>query len=156
MTDTNKTPAPKPSATGPKRGPFAQRTLRQHVLRRLAMVLPLTLLMIVLAKSGILERMVDRYTFSAQSWYEDTALIQHLRLKVTQNGMTHDRPDCLLFVVNGNDQPTASRIEVMEKSTGTCPAPKGELNKLFTLKVDRMNRIILSDQGSPGLFHPIP
>ena len=48
MTDTN-TPAPKP-----KRGPFAQRTLRQHVLRRLALVLPLTLLMIVLAKSGIL------------------------------------------------------------------------------------------------------
>lgn len=154
MTDTNKTPAP--AATGPKRGPFAKRTLRQHVLRRLAMVLPLTLLMIVLAKSGILERMVDRYTFSAQSWYDDTALVQHLRLKVTQNGMTHDRPDCLLFVVNGNDQPTASRIDVMEKSTGSCPAPKGELNKLFTLKVDRMNRTVLSDQGSPGQFHLIP
>lgn len=119
-------------------------------------MLPLTLLMIVLAKSGILERLVDRYTFSAQSWYDDTALVQHLRLKVTQNGMTHDRPDCLLFVVNGNDQPTASRIDVMEKSTGTCPAPKGELPKLFTLKVDRMNRIVLSDQGSPGQFHPIP
>ncbi|MFT8418746.1 MAG: hypothetical protein ABF636_07955 [Acetobacter sp.] len=156
MTDTNKTPTPKPATTGAKRGPFAKRTLRQHVLRRLAMVLPLTLLMIVLAKSGILERMVDRYTFSAQSWYEDTALIQHLRLKVTQNGMTHDKPECLLFVVNGNDQPTASRIDVMEKSTGTCPAPKGELPKLFTLKVDRMNRVVLSDQGSPGLFHPIP
>ncbi|OUJ00429.1 hypothetical protein [Acetobacter sp. DsW_54] len=152
MTDTN-TPTPKP-----KRGPFAQRTLRQHVLRRLALVLPLTLLMIVLAKSGILERLVDRYTFSAQSWYDDTALDRHLRFKITQNGMTHDRPDCLLlnFIINGNDQPTASRIEVMEKSTGTCPAPKGELPKLFTLKVDRMNRIVLSDQGSPGQFHPIP
>lgn len=156
MTDPNKTPAPKQSTTTPKRGPFAKRTLRQHVLRRLAMVLPLTVLMIGLAKSGILERMVDRYTFSAQSWYDDTALVQHLRLKVTQNGMTHDKPDCLLFVVNGNDQPTASHIDVMEKSTGGCPAPKGDLPKLFTLQVDRMNRTILSDQGSPGVFHPIP
>ena len=156
MTDTNKTPTAARPTIGAKRGPFAKRTLRQHILRRLAMVLPLTLLMLVLAKSGILERMVDRYTFSAQSWYNDTALVQHLRLKVTQNGMTHDKPECLLFVVNGNDQPTASRIDVMEKSTGTCPAPKGELNKLFTLKVDRMNRVILSDQGSPGFFHPIP
>ena len=156
MTDTDKAPSSPRPTIGAKRGPFAKRTLRQHILRRLAMVLPLTVLMLVLAKSGILERMVDRYTFSAQSWYNDTALVQHLRLKITQNGMTHDRPECLLFVVNGNDQPTASRIDVMEKSTGTCPAPKGELNRLFTLKVDRMNRIILSDQGSPGLFHPIP
>lgn len=147
------TPSPK-KMTG--RGPFAKRTLRQHILRRLAIVLPLSLMMILLAKTGTLDRLVDSYTFKPASWFDDTALVQHLRLKVTHNGMTHDRPDCLLFVVNGNDAPTASRIDVMEKHSGTCPGPKDDLPKLFTLRVDRLNRIVYSDQGSPGAFHPIP
>ncbi|MGD7070042.1 hypothetical protein [Acetobacter sp. AAB5] len=145
---------PSPKMTG--RGPFAKRTLRQHILRRLAIVLPLSLMMILLAKTGTLDRLVDSYTFKPASWFDDTALVQHLRLKVTHNGMTHDRPDCLLFVVNGNDAPTASRIDVMEKHSGTCPGPKDDLPKLFTLRVDRLNRIVYSDQGSPGVFHPIP
>ena len=138
------------------RGPFKKRTLRQHVLRRLALVLPLCVLMIVLAKSGVLDTLTDRYTFKPESWFEDTALVRHLRVVVTHNGMSHDRPDCLLFVVNGNDPPTASRIDVMQKHSGTCPGPKEDLPKLFTLRIDRLNRIIMSDQGSPGTFHPIP
>ena len=138
------------------RRPFAKRTLRQHILRRLAIVLPLSLMMILLAKTGTLDRLVDSYTFKPASWFDDTALVRHLRLKVTHNGMTHDRPDCLLFVVNGNDAPTASRIDVMEKHSGTCPGPKDDLPKLFTLRVDRLNRLVYSDQGSPGVFHPIP
>ncbi|GBR56558.1 hypothetical protein AA18889_0700 [Acetobacter senegalensis DSM 18889] len=145
---------PSPKITG--RGPFAKRTLRQHILRRLAIVLPLSLMMILLAKTGTLDRLVDSYTFKPASWFDDTALVRHLRLKVTHNGMTHDRPDCLLFVVNGNDAPTASRIDVMEKHSGTCPGPKDDLPKLFTLRVDRLNRLVYSDQGSPGVFHPIP
>lgn len=143
-----------PKMTG--RGPFTKRTLRQHILRRLAIVLPLSLMMILLAKTGTLDRLVDSYTFKPASWFDDTALVRHLRLKVTHNGMTHDRPDCLLFVVNGNDAPTASRIDVMEKHSGTCPGPKDDLPKLFTLRVDRLNRLVYSDQGSPGVFHPIP
>ncbi|CCT58901.1 hypothetical protein [Acetobacter pasteurianus] len=143
-----------PKMTG--RRPFAKRTLRQHILRRLAIVLPLSLMTILLAKTGTLDRLVDSYTFKPASWFDDTALVRHLRLKVTHNGMTHDRSDCLLFVVNGNDAPTASRIDVMEKHSGTCPGPKDDLPKLFTLRVDRLNRLVYSDQGSPGVFHPIP
>lgn len=138
------------------KGPFTKRTFRQHLLRRIALVLPLSLLMIGLARSGMLDTLVDRYTFRPANWYDDTALIRHLRLLVTHNGMTHDRPDCLLFVVNGNDAPTASRIDVMEKHSGTCPGPKDDLPRLFTLRVDRMNRVIESDQNSPGVFHPVP
>lgn len=145
----------KPILTTP-RGPFKNRTLRQHILRRLALVLPISLLVIVLAKSGVLDTMADRYTFKPESWFEDTALVRHLRVLVTHNGMSHDRPDCLLFVVNGNDAPTATRIDVMQKHSGTCPGPKDELPKLFTLRIDRLNKVIMSDQGSPGTFHPIP
>lgn len=108
--------------------------------------------MIVLAKSGMIDTLTDRYTFRPESWFDDSALVRHLRVVVTHNGMSHDRPDCLLFVVNGNDPPNASRIDVMQKHSGTCPGPKGDLPKLFTLQVDRMNRIIQSDQGSPGTF----
>ncbi|MBS1000974.1 hypothetical protein JK169_08090 [Acetobacter persici] len=146
--------APKP--TPPLRGPFRKRTLRQHVLRRLALVVPISVLVIVLAKTGTLDTLTDRYTFRPESWFDDTALVRHLRVMVTHNGMTPIKPDCLLFIVNGNDPPTASRIDVMQKTSGSCPGPKGDLPKLFTLRIDRMNRIIMSDQGSPNTFHPIP
>lgn len=148
------TDKPKPSIL--PHGPLKKRSLRQHIVRRLALVLPITVLMIVLAKSGMIDTLTDRYTFRPESWFDDSALVRHLRVVVTHNGMSHDRPDCLLFVVNGNDPPNASRIDVMQKHSGTCPGPKGDLPKLFTLQVDRMNRIIQSDQGSPGTFHPLP
>ncbi|GAN68170.1 hypothetical protein [Acetobacter orleanensis] len=149
------TNTPKPT-TPQLRGPFRKRTLRQHILRRLMLVLPISVLVIVLAKSGVLDTLTDRYTFRPESWFDDTALVRHLRVTVTHNGMTQIKPDCLLFVVNGNDPPTASRIDVMQKTSGSCPGPKGELPKLFTLRIDRMNHVIMSDQGSPTLFHPIP
>jgi hypothetical protein len=164
MTSPNTTPPTGPNwvkslsgllTRGP-RGPAGKRTLRQHALRRIALVLPLALLMIGLSKSGMVERLVDRYTFRPESWFDDTALIRHLRLIITHNGMTHDRPECLLFIVNGNDAPTATRMDVMEKHSESCPGPKGELPKLFTLQVNRMERTVLSDQNSPGQFHPIP
>lgn len=140
----------------PQRGPFRKRTLRQHVLRRMALVVPISVLMIVLAKTGVIDTLTDRYTFRPESWFDDTALVRHLRVVVTHNGMTNIKPDSLLFVVNGNDPPTGSRIDVMQKTSGSCPGPKGELPKLFTLRIDRMNHVIMSDQGSPTQFHPMP
>ncbi|GBR04065.1 hypothetical protein [Acetobacter oeni] len=145
--------------SGPRRftsGPFKGRTLRQHIMRRLILVLPLTVLMIILAKSGLMDRLVDQYTFKPTSWFDDTALVQHLRMTVTRNGMTGDRPDCLLFVVNGNSPPTATMIDVMEKHSGTCPKPDLSLPKLFTLRVDRPAQRVETDQGTSGTFHPIP
>lgn len=137
------------------KGPFKGRTLRQHIIRRLIMVLPLTALMIVVAKTGMLDRVVDHYTFRQTSWFDDTALVQHLRTMVTHNGMTGDRPECLLFVVDGNSPPDATKIEVMEKHSGSCPNPDGSLPRLFTLKVDRTGQRIYTDQGDPGTFHPV-
>ncbi|MFT8718720.1 hypothetical protein [Acetobacter sp.] len=138
------------------KGPFKGRTLKQHIVRRLVLVLPITVLMIVLAKTGAMDRLVDRYTFKPLSWFDDTALVQHLRLTVTHNGMTGDRPDCLLFVVNGNSPPTGTLIDVMEKHSGSCPNPDGSLPKLFTLRVDRPAQRVETDQGTPGEFHQIP
>ncbi|NHN87259.1 hypothetical protein [Acetobacter conturbans] len=151
--------APPGSPNGPRRfssGPFKGRTLRQHIMRRLILVLPLSMLMIVLAKSGMMDRLLDRYTFKQTSWFDDTSLVQHLRLTVTHNGMTGDRPDCLLFVVNGDSPPTGTLIDVMQKHSGSCPNPDGSLPKLFTLRVDRTGQRVDTDQGTPGLFHPIP
>ncbi|GBQ24133.1 hypothetical protein AA0472_1320 [Acetobacter estunensis NRIC 0472] len=151
MTDDN--------TSGPRRfgsGPFKGRSLKQHIARRLVLVLPLTVLMIVLAKTGALDRMLDRYTFKPMSWFDNNALVQHLRVTVTHNGMTGDRADCLLFIVNGDTPPQATLIDVMEKHSGSCPVPDGSLPKLFTLRVDRPAQRVETDQGSPGLFHPIP
>ncbi|MFT8851934.1 hypothetical protein [Acetobacter orientalis] len=145
----------KPILTTP-RGPFKKRTLRQHILRRLALVLPISLLVIVLDKSGMLETIADRYTFKPESWFENTALTQHLRVLMTHNGMVHTPAKCLIFSLKGDDPPTASTMRVMEQHTGNCPGPKGETSELFTLRIDRLNKVIMSDQGSPGTFHPIP
>lgn len=137
-------------------GPYKGRTIRQHIMRRLLLVVPISVLMIVLARTGAMDRVVDHYTFKPMSWFDNTALVQHLRVTVTHNGMTGDRPECLLFVVDGDSPPTATKIDVLEKHSGSCPNPDKSLPKLFTLRVNRPAQLVETDQGTPDSFHPIP
>ncbi|MDG6094147.1 hypothetical protein LOC54_03285 [Acetobacter sp. AN02] len=149
----------KPASTPIRKGLFGRgqpRSLKQHLARRLMIVLPLVVLSLILAKTGVLDRMADRYTFKPVSWFDDSALVRHLRVVVTGNGMTSARPDCLLFVVDGNSPVNATKIEVMEKHSGTCPNPDNSLPRLFTLQVNRPAQSVLTDQGTPGSFHPLP
>ncbi|MEE8662648.1 MAG: hypothetical protein SOH81_03575 [Acetobacter sp.] len=145
--------------SGSTPGQRPKRTLRQHVVRRLLMVLPLIALSLYVAKSKLPEKIVDHYTFNDMSWFNDSALIHHLRTVVTSNGMTDVPADCLLFIVNvvGDENVAGTaNIDVMEKHSKSCPKPDGSLTKLFALQVHRAARQILTDQGSPGTFHPLP
>ncbi len=83
-------------------------------------------------------------------------MVEHLRRLVVQRGLTGDRKECLLFVINGNDPPQAQRMQVWEKHTGGCPGAHGQLPVLFTLRVDRDRHSVQTDQGSPGHFHALP
>ncbi|ACI52912.1 conserved hypothetical protein [Gluconacetobacter diazotrophicus PA1 5] len=144
---------PKPAMRRPRL------TMRQRIVRRLLMVVPLALLAVLAARMGWLDQAADRITFDHASWFDDTALVEHFRTVVTHNGMTDAPGRCLLFIVNGNDPPDAARFDVMEKHSGSCPPAKDAkdpLPKLFTLKVDRVDKTVQTDWGSPGTFHPMP
>lgn len=157
-------PSPPPLDSKPKNS-FHQKRLRQHIFRRLILVLPICALMIILAQNDIMETLIDRYTFNKpQSWFDNPALIRHLRLLITHNGMTSAKPECLLFIIHGNDPITASRIDVLEKKSPPCSHTNHEHHPsllsplphhLFTLRVNRLHQNIETDQNSPGIFHPI-
>ena len=157
-------PSPPPLDSRPKKFSH-QSTLFRHIFRRFMLVLPICALMIILAQNNVIETLIDHYTFNKpQSWFDNPALIRHLRLLITHNDMTSNKPECLLFIIHGDDPITATRIDVLEKQSPTCshntddshpplfpPLP----HRLFTLRVNRLQQSIEIGQNSIGNFHPI-
>lgn len=135
--------------------PRKPRTLKQHLIRRLLVVIPASLLMIVVMKTGWLDMAADRLTFNKLAWFDNTKLVEHLRVLVRHNGMTDEPARCLVFLVNGDDPPTAMRVDVMAKHTEGCPHPDKKPQQLFTVRVDKVDRMLTTDAGSPGVFHPM-
>ncbi len=111
--------------------------------------------LLLLDRSGVLEQWLGRGQ-ARLDWGNDYSVVEYLRPLVVRRGLTSDARDCLLFIINGNDPPDASRFDVMEKHSGSCPGTRGQLPKLFTLRVDRINHRLATDAGSPGRFHPLP
>ena len=125
---------------------------RRSILFLLALLVGVSLLL--LDRSGLLERWLGQMSPARLDWTNDYSVVEYLRPLVIRRGLTKDAKDCLLFIINGNDPPTGSRFDVMEKHSGACPGARGELPKLFTIKVDRVGHAITTDAGSPGQFHP--
>lgn len=130
--------------------------LKQRILRRVMMIVPMAALVFLVGRMGWLDQAADKLTFSRTSWFDNTAVVEHFRTIVTHNGMTSDAKDCLLFVINGNDPPDATRLEVLEKHSGKCPGDRNTLPHLFTIQIDRLNQTAQTDWQSPGMFHPLP
>ena len=145
-------PAPKP-VTSPKAAlaPWSRRQLRTRV----AAIVAAGVLVVVLHFTGLLDVLQRRIFPPPVHWASDYSVVEHLRGQVIARGLTHDAPDCLLFIINGNDPPEAQHIRVMEKHNAACPGTPGELPRLFTLLVDRGAGSVQSDDGSPGRFHPL-
>ncbi|PMP98628.1 hypothetical protein [Komagataeibacter saccharivorans] len=131
-------------------------SLKQRILRRVMMIVPMAALVFLVGRMGWLDQAADKLTFSRTSWFDNTAVVEHFRTIVTHNGMTSDAKDCLLFVINGNDPPDATRLEVLEKHSGKCPGDRNTLPHLFTIQIDRLNQTAQTDWQSPGMFHPLP
>ncbi|GBQ71867.1 hypothetical protein AA103196_2901 [Ameyamaea chiangmaiensis NBRC 103196] len=137
--------------------PRPRRTLRQHIVRRLLLVLPAGLLAVVLMRMGWLDQAADKLTFSQTSWFDNTALVEHLRVVLPHKGVTDGTPGrCLLFIVDGNSPMNATLIEVLQKHTGSCSGDPKDLPKLMTVRVDRPDGVIETDKGTPGTFHLLP
>ncbi len=149
-------PAARPPAPQLPPGWRARRSVRGRIVQRVLVALLAGLALLALQRSGLLDRLSGSAFPSALDWSSDYPLVEHLRRLVVRDRLTRDSPDCLLFVINGNDPPDATRMDVMEKHSGSCPGTRGQLPKLFTLKVDRAARSVQSDNGSPGSFHPLP
>ncbi|GBR07374.1 MULTISPECIES: hypothetical protein [Asaia] len=146
--NTSRTDAPKLGS-----GRRKPRTLKQHLLRRLVVLVPVSLLAIVVMKMGWLDQAADKIQFDRLAWFDNTKLVEHLRVMVTHNGMTTVPAKCLVPIINGNDPPEATRVDFMQRSNDGCPGKAGTFDRLFTIKVNRADRLLATDQGSPGRFH---
>jgi len=120
------------------------------------MVVPIALIVIIANKTGYLDQAADKMRFNTLSWFDNTALVEHLRILVTHDGMTDQPGRCLVFIVDGNSPPDATKIDVMGKHTKDCPANISDFPRLFTLKINRADRIIQTDAGTPGQFRTVP
>ncbi len=132
------------------------RTTRRQLATRVAAIVLAGALVVVLHFTGVLPRLQQRYFPDPVDWHNDYSTVEHLRDQVVATGLTHDAKQCLLFIINGNDPPSLQRFQVMEKHSGTCPGQRGQLPHLFTLRVNRENGVVETDQGSPGVFHAMP
>lgn len=131
------------------------RTLKQHLMRRLLIVVPAFLLMFVIVRTGLLDFSYDKFTFNKLSWFDNTALVEHLRLVVTNDGLTDMPKKCLVFVVNGNAADNNPVIDVLGRHGNGCPGDKPSADKLFSVKVDRSERTLQTDAGTPGSFRQL-
>ena len=139
-------------SVSPPPSPWSRRKLGT----RIAVIVLAGALIVVMHFTGLLDMLQQRIFPKPVDWKNDYSVVEHLRDQVVRVGLTHDRADCLLFIINGNDPPDAQHFQVMEKHSGTCPGAKGQLPRLFTLRVDRSKGAVESDQGSPGQYHPVP
>lgn len=118
-------------------------------------MLPLSLLAVIAARTGMLDGTIDRYRFNDLSWFDNTALVEHLRVVAVRDGLTDLPKRCLVFVVNGDVSDNTPVIDVLGRRGNGCPGDKPAADKLFSIKVDRMGRSLQTDAGSPGTFRPM-
>lgn len=149
-------PVPAPGTPGGVTPGRRKLSPRSRAIRRILLALLIGLSVLMLERTGLVEQWLGQLQPSHLDWRNDYQLVEQLRTLVVRKGLTHDRKDCLLFIIDGNDPPTGTRMQVMEKHSGTCPGTPGQLPRLFTLKVDRLAHQVQSDAGSPGQFHPLP
>ncbi|MEN3165866.1 hypothetical protein [Gluconobacter sp. OJB] len=132
------------------------RSFKQLLLRRLLIVIPAFLLMFIAVRSGLLDMSYDKITFSKLSWFDNTALVEHLRLAVVKDNLTDLPRNCLVFVVNGNASDNTPTMDVLGRHGNGCPGATPSADKLFSLKINRSERTVQTDAGTPGSFHNLP
>lgn len=142
----------------PKRSALSKpRSFRQHLIRRLVVVIPVFLLMLVLVKSGILDTAYDKMTFNKLGWFNNTALVEHLRTRFMQARLSPVPRHCLVFIVNGDASVNTPEMEVLGRYGNGCPArsssKEAKAETLFHVRINRTQQTIQTDAGSPGFFH---
>lgn len=152
-------PSPSSPASPPPRARKAAlkpRSLKRLLLRRLFVVVPAFLLMWLAVRSGALDTVYDTMTFKKLSWFDNTALVEHLRIRIVHDRLTNLPRRCLVFIVNGGPENNTPAIEVLGREGNGCPGSKPDAKTLFHIQVNRAGRTILTDAGSAGQFHPLP
>ncbi|MXV44661.1 hypothetical protein GS501_06340 [Saccharibacter sp. 17.LH.SD] len=124
-------------------------------MRRLLIVVPVFLLMFVIVRSGLLDTAYDRFTFNNLSWFDNTALVEHLRTVITNRGLSTLPRQCLVFVVNGDASVNTPDIDVLGRHGNNCPGTTPSADLLFKIRVNRAERVIQTDAGSSGVFHTL-
>ncbi len=145
--------APPPSGPGLTRRP--RRTLRQHILRRLLVIIPIALTALLAAKMGWLPKAADKVQFNELAWFDNTKLTEHLRLLVKDQGCWTCHVAALSRLLTGLTG-TCDAFQFLVRATDGCPGVDGKTATAFTILVNKADRTLQNDAGSPGHYHPMP
>ena len=88
-------------------------------------------------------------------WANDYAMVQELRRRIAADGLSDAKPNCLLFIINGNDPPNDTRVRVLGKHNAECGGDPKTMPDLFLVKVDRAHGTATADAGQRGQFEPL-
>lgn len=107
------------------------------------------------APTGPLARLEARIFPPRVDWSNDYAMVQELRRRIAADGLSEAKPNCLLFIINGNDPPADTRVRVLAKHNADCGGDPKTMPDLFLVKVDRSKGTALADAGQRGQFKPL-
>ncbi|QHI96397.1 hypothetical protein GT348_05240 [Aristophania vespae] len=124
-------------------------------MSRLVILVPLLLIMFFMARNGVLDTIYDQITFKKTSWFDNSALVEHLRTVIRDQKLSTLPRKCLVFVINGDSSNNEPIINVLGRHGNGCPGTEASAEDLFKIKVNRLARYIATDAGSPGNFRPL-
>ncbi|QNT77418.1 hypothetical protein [Entomobacter blattae] len=130
-------------------------SLKRRIIRRVLVTLPIPLLIIALQYTGTLDRLADRVSTTHMNWLDNFQIGEHIRNVIVEKGLTQSKRECLLLSFNGNDPSEATRVKIIEKNSPTCGGQPNTPLHFFTVKIDKLHKTLMTDQGNPGVFRPL-
>lgn len=155
--DLPKTPTERLRALRP--APVTPSVPAGRLWRRMGIVAAMVAV-IVLSQHGRFQDLSDRVFGARIDWASDYRMTDYLYGLIERHHLAGVPRACLLLNIHGGDPADATHLDVYERPTAPCLGARHDevrfLPRLFGLLVDRTRGHVLTDQGSPGRYHPLP
>jgi hypothetical protein len=80
-------------------------------------------------------------------------LAENVEAAIRKKHLTKEKGPCLSYDIN--EKPDAYLVDVRETHAPGCGGDPNTSPHLFTVKVDKKSRAMMTDNGTPGTFHPM-
>ena len=80
-------------------------------------------------------------------------LAEQVEAAIHKKHLTKEKGRCLTYDID--EKPDAYLVNVRETHAPGCGGDPNTSPRLFTVKVDKKSRAMMTDNGTPGTFHPM-
>ncbi|CAK7192093.1 hypothetical protein COMNV_00276 [Commensalibacter sp. Nvir] len=128
---------------------------RKRIWQRVLIALFLSAGIIFAQKAGWLDQFSRQLTQQHMNWSNNSDVIAYLKKIVANNQLTKTSPHCLVYVINNDNGQETVRVEVREQHNSVCTNTRKDFPLLFTFEINRIQKTVQIDKGSPNHFYPI-